>query len=45
MQIGGVFSILFLLGVIGFVLNLLMRALESHFCFWARRGKSFGGGR
>ncbi|MNL74672.1 hypothetical protein D3C87_2003490 [compost metagenome] len=39
MQVGGVFSILFLLGVIGFALNYLMRALEAHFCFWARRPK------
>jgi NitT/TauT family transport system permease protein len=41
MQVGGVFSILFLLGAFGFVLNFLMRRLEARFCFWARRGKTF----
>lgn len=42
MQVGGVFAILIVLGVIGFSLNLMMRALESYFCFWARRATSFG---
>lgn len=42
MQVGGVFAILFVLGVIGFSLNMIMRALEGYFCFWARRTKDFG---
>ncbi|SFU22376.1 ABC transporter permease [Mesorhizobium sp. YR577] len=37
MQVAGVFAILIVLGVIGFALNMLMRALENYFCFWARR--------
>lgn len=41
MQVGGVFSILLLLGAFGFVLNFAMRRLEARFCFWARRGKTF----
>lgn len=42
MQVGGVFAILFILGVIGFLLNMIMRGLEGYFCFWARRTKDFG---
>lgn len=41
MQVGGVFAVLLVLGVIGFMLNILMRALENYFCFWARRPNSF----
>jgi NitT/TauT family transport system permease protein len=42
MQVGGVFAILIVLGAIGFSLNLMMRWLENHFCFWARRATGFG---
>lgn len=42
MQMGGVFAILFVLGSIGYVLNILMQWLEAKYCFWARRQKNFG---
>jgi NitT/TauT family transport system permease protein len=41
MQMGGVFSILVLLGIIGFVLNYAMKWAEEYFCFWSRREKHF----
>lgn len=40
MQMGGVFAILVILGVIGFVLNYLMQWLEAYFCFWVRHKKN-----
>lgn len=42
MQMGGVFAILFVLGAIGYGLNVLMQWLEAKHCFWARRQKNFG---
>lgn len=39
MQMGGVFAILFVLGVIGYFLNYMMQALENYFCFWVKHQK------
>jgi NitT/TauT family transport system permease protein len=41
MQMGGVFSILVVLGVVGFVLNSVMKWAEHRICFWSRREKHF----
>lgn len=41
-QVGGVFAVLVVLGALGFVLNLVMQAMERRYCFWARRAKNFG---
>jgi NitT/TauT family transport system permease protein len=37
MQIAPVFAILLILCVIGYVMNAIIRLLETRFCFWAQR--------
>ena len=38
LDLAGVFSLLWVLGVLGVTLSLCIRAIEKKVCFWARRG-------
>jgi NitT/TauT family transport system permease protein len=41
METAPLFSVIFILGVIGFLMNYAVRMAERRFCFWAYRAKSF----
>lgn len=37
MEIGPVFAVLIILGIVGFAMNHAVKLAERHFCFWMRR--------
>ncbi len=37
MEIAPVFAVLVILGLVGFLMNVAVRLVERHFCFWAQR--------